>query len=155
GVVIHEVATGLERRVLPTDQALISAVAFNSDGRMLATAGVDGTVLVWDLLAPPPGQKEPGDVNLEALWTDLGTEDGARVERAVLRLAAIPKQSVPFLRKQVKAGEKPDDQEQYDKLIADLDGESFEARKRADTELARLGIKAKPALQRALRNDPS
>src|SRR5262249_12890771 len=134
GITIHETAGGAARRGLPSDQQRLSAPAFSPDGRGLGSPRSGRTLLLWDPAAPPPGEKapagEPTDKDLAGLWTDLASEDGARVERAALRLRAAPEQAVPFVRKNLQAAEVPSE-EKLARLIADLDSSSFKTRKAA------------------------
>jgi hypothetical protein len=155
---VQEMGTGAVRRVLATDQRGVSGLAFSPDSRLLASVSMDGTALLWDLTAPAPGDAaaaELTDKDLAALWGDLGGRDGAKVDRAVVRLAADPKRSVPFLRDNVKRAESAEDEKVLAKLIADLDSDDFETRKRAQEELGNRGARVKPALLRALEGKPS
>jgi WD40 repeat protein len=61
-VSLYEVATGKERCRFEGHLSGIRAVAFSSDGRTLATAGEDSTVLLWDLTRAPatgPAKQRP------------------------------------------------------------------------------------------------
>ena len=46
-------ATGREVRRFRPDHGGVAALAFTADGRRLASAGADGTVLLWDVPAGP------------------------------------------------------------------------------------------------------
>jgi hypothetical protein len=69
-------------------------------------------------------------------------------------LADAPDEALPFLRARVKPyPTAPADVMR--KLLADLDGESFERRETATKRLKELGLQAEPALRAALRARPS
>ena len=55
-ITLWDVATGQARRELEGHQAGVFALAVRPDGRALASASQDGTVLVWDLAGPPAGK---------------------------------------------------------------------------------------------------
>jgi WD40 repeat protein len=52
---LWEIATGRERRVLRGHLDQVHALALFPDGRTLASASGDSTILVWDLTARRPG----------------------------------------------------------------------------------------------------
>jgi hypothetical protein len=99
-----------------------------------------------------------GSVKLEALWTDLASDDARKAFQAVRALAARPKEAAPFLRDQLRplaAAETNDSPERIAKLTADLDANDFETRDKASKELAKLGPRAEATLKKALENSPS
>ena len=69
------------------------------------------------------------------------------------RLVAVPERSIPLLKEQLAAD--PKLAEKLPRLIADLDSDEFKVRDKATTELAKLGVLAEPALQKALTANPS
>jgi RNA polymerase sigma factor (sigma-70 family) len=156
-VVLYEVATGKVRRLLAGHQGEVGAVAFSRDGTVLASAGGELTAVVWDLSGrlgedvPRRNQLEPQE--LTALWSELSGEDAARAYRAILILAAVPKQSVPFLRERLQPVAAADDPVRR-RLVADLDRADFQARQKAMAELERLGWGAEPTLRKALGEQP-
>jgi hypothetical protein len=130
----------------------VPGVAFSRDGKRLASAGADGSALVWDVHtlalpggAPPTRLPPPA---LEALWTDLAGEDAATAHRAVAVLVALPGQALPFLKARLRPATL-DDRKQIAPLLKDLDSDRFPVREKATRELARLGELAAPALRRA------
>jgi WD40 repeat protein len=131
----------------------VDSLAFSPDGKWLAVGGHANTALVCDVAALTTGQMpEVGKLTakeLDALYDDLKSADGAKAYVAVTRLAASGKESTPFLKERLK-GEPGPDEQRIARLIADLDDDSFDVRERASAALERLGTKAEAALRQAL-----
>jgi hypothetical protein len=73
----------------------------------------------------------------------------------VSQLAAAPADAVPYLAKQVRPAEgKAPDAAALTKLVGELNSDDFDAREKAERELAALGAAAAPALRKALEGDP-
>jgi hypothetical protein len=66
---------------------------------------------------------------------------------AILELAAVPNNAVPFLKNSLRPVEPPD-AKQVAKLIEELDNDSFQTRERASRELEKLADLARTALQK-------
>jgi hypothetical protein len=90
---------------------------------------------------------------LTELWDKLGHEDPMQAYRAMRRLAASPKQSVPLLRERFAAHLKA--QLALAALVAQLDEDKFAVRQKAQEALLAAGDDAIPALHKALVKPPS
>jgi hypothetical protein len=151
-------ATGAELRRLQGHRNGITCLAFAADGKTLASGSWDTTALVWDVSGLPgrkgesAGELRPGP--LEALWTDLASDDAAGAYRAIQALAAAPRQTVPFLQARLRPISARE-AKQVAALLADLDSDDFAVREKATAALERLGEPAEPALRKALEGQPS
>jgi WD40 repeat protein len=155
---LWDVATGKELRQLPGHRGRVSHVAFSADGRRLASASADGTVLIWDV-APLGTQVRGKDSDLPAqqldtLWTDLASADAARAYCALQGLMRAPRQFVPLCKKQVRPVALADPKH-VTQLLADLDSEHFDVRDRATRALQAFEEQVEPALRKASMNPPS
>jgi RNA polymerase sigma factor (sigma-70 family) len=103
--------------------------------------------------ADKPPEPAPVGEKLEALWTDLASDDQAKAWRAAFQLAAAPKDATRLLTGRLKPVVV--DAERLAKLIRDLDADDFDTRERASTELKNAGEVAVPHLRKALENNPS
>jgi hypothetical protein len=158
-VVLWELASGKVRAEFRGHRGAVTALAFAPDGRTLATGGADTTVLLWDLTggidaaARPPG-KLSGE-RLDGLWSDLGSSDARKAYRAMTRLAAAPAEAVALLRERVKPdARKPLGAREVERLIAELEGDSFAVREQARRALEEAGRSVRPALLKALEAKP-
>jgi WD40 repeat protein len=147
---LWEVATGKLRLALRAhDQGVLSA-SFSPDGRLLAVACGDRTGLVWDLLTRP----RFGPAELTAEWEALASADAERAYSAVCRLAGDHERAVAWLRTRLRPGAAPD-RPRVARLIAELDGDLFTDRERAEKELEAMGSGVAADLRRALDARPS
>jgi HEAT repeat protein len=87
------------------------------------------------------------------LWSDL-TGEAPKAYRAIWTLGASLKQATPFLSDRLKPTEEVD-AKFVQRLLADLDSNQFETREKAGKELAKLGERIAPDLQKALDKNPS
>src|SRR5262249_20995002 len=79
GVGLYEVSTGKERGRFTGQRDRVTSLAFAPDGKTLATASKDTTVVVWDVFGVGKDGNPRGDLStddLKARWTDLASEDG-------------------------------------------------------------------------------
>jgi WD40 repeat protein len=154
---VWELASGKVRCEFRGHRGAVHALAFSPDCRILVSGGQDTTVLLWDVATPPGLVIRPGarltPPELASLWFDL-EGDAHAAHRALARLAASPTDAVGLVRRELKpvAALEP---KEVERLIADLDAESFEARQKAGAVLAQAGRAIRPALVRALAANPS
>jgi WD40 repeat protein len=155
---VWDAATGKELHRFAGHQGGVIALAFTADGRRLVSGSFDTTALVWDVAgvvkAGRPLSAELPPAALEALWADLSGADAVRAYRAVVALAAAPRSAVALIQKRVRPAAAADPR-RVERLLVELDSETFEVRDRAARELEKLGEGARPALRKALEGKPS
>lgn len=152
---LRELATGKDRLRLTGHHKTVACLAFAGDGRHLASGSADTTALVWDLgkVAWQSTEIAPSRETIERFWNDLGGEDAVQAYRAVWGLAENYQQAAPVLQDRLRIGTGAE--KVVDRLIADLDSDSFALRERASAELKKMGAFALPAVRRALEGQPS
>jgi dipeptidyl aminopeptidase/acylaminoacyl peptidase len=155
---LWEAATGKERGKLEGHDNSIFRLALSPDGRRLASASEDHTVLVWNLKPEPKAgatavKLKPEE--LEALWVDLGSEDGNRAFDAINRLSASPSTAVEFLSGRLKPTIAWTEKVDVPHLIEQLDDDDFDTRERASAALEKLGQAAIPHLRREYEGKPT
>jgi len=152
---LWDLKTRKERGRFAGRQGAITGLAFTADGKRLASAGRDGTTIIWDLAKPQPVEQplnvERTDRELEALWNRMadGTEDDAY--RAVWDMVGSPRSSVPFVEARLLLIAP---ENSIDRWIADLDSDKFDRRQRAVAELEKRVEWAETALRELLASKP-
>jgi WD40 repeat protein len=152
---LWELASGRRRHAFVGHETWVYSVAFSPDGRLLASSSIEAPVYTWDVTgAKAPPRPAPTAAELSRSWDELVGADAEAAFGAIRRLAAAPAAAVPFLRQRVKpvAAVPPG---RLRRLLAELDGDDFAARRRAAAELEGLADAAAPALRKALEKPPS
>jgi hypothetical protein len=133
----------------------VGALAFSTDGKRLACA-VAGTVLVLDVSANAGKYNKPAAAptsgQLEQLWSDLASRDGARAVRAVWAMADAAGPAVAFLARRMYPLSL--DSRRVEQWVRDLQDPRYATRARAHDELSRLDEAARPWLEKNLENNP-
>jgi hypothetical protein len=153
--VVYGTGTGKEVVRLRGQQGPIRALAFSRDGRLLASGGTNGMILLWKM---PEGEGLPATLKAEeadSFWQALGDADAARANRALAGLTAAPAQAVPLIRDRFPVTHKRPSPERLARLVAELDDDLFKVREQATRELAEAGSDAAGVLRKALANTPS
>lgn len=91
---------------------------------------------------------------LDQLWENLASEDHDRAYHAMREMIAAPQSCLKYLRQHLKPPAAVSARG-YERLIADLDSDSFKWREKAQLELRKIGYRAEPYLRRTLKNPPS
>ena len=117
---------------------------------MLASGGDDTSIVIWDL----QGRLErkgalPTDLELDAFWSDLKSEDALRAEQAIQGLVAGQERTAALIGRHLGPVHVASDQ-LITRLVYRLNSEHFEERAQAIAELTALDESAVPGLRRAL-----
>lgn len=148
-LVFWDLVTGTRLLDRSSGGAGIISIALCPDGRSVASAMDDGSVLVWRV---PTGKRDPRPIKAlepnaaRELWDALAGEDIEKISRAVDDIAAGGPESMRMLKEHLM----PLADEGFRRLVADLEAESYDVRERASDELKTLGRAALPAVRRAL-----
>jgi WD40 repeat protein len=158
-ILFWDTATGQKIGALGGHRGAVRQVTFAPDGKQLVTASDDGTALVWNVAAALDAARQASRMTppahpLEQLWADLSGEDARRADAALLELAARPRDALPLLKERLHPVAVVDAKD-LARWLADLDGDSFEARAQAMAELTKVGEPARDGLQAALAGKPS
>jgi WD40 repeat protein len=152
--IIHvwDTVTGQELKQFQGHAEVVNALAYAPDGKTLASASSDSTALVWDVskvARATPAARSLKPAELEVCWAALAGSDAADAYAKMGDLVAAPKDTVAFLKEQLKPVA-PIDLERVQELIEQLDDPKFPVREKAARELEQLGEQVVPALDKAL-----
>jgi WD40 repeat protein len=155
---VWQVSTGQRLGEFRAHDQEVLAVTFSPDGRRLITGSIDKTARIHDLGRFERFRRPARVALLEGepgpLWQQLGGDDARVAYQAIGKLAAAPEQAVPFLARRLRPARAPEEK-RIRALLGDLDGDNFEARRKAEKELEQVGEEGEPVLQRFLQEKPS
>lgn len=154
---VWEVATGREVGPVGPLAQFGGSVAFSPDGRTLALAGPNTAVTLHDLPAALGVRRPAGPLGVaarESAWAALADGQARQAYRAVMLLAARPRQAVALVAEKLHPAS-ADEARRIAGWVADLDSDRFADRERASRALRGAGRTALPALRRALTGRPS
>jgi WD40 repeat protein len=153
-ILVWDLARGREQRRFKGFDVEVVWLSFSPDGRRLVSGLADSTLLVWDVgpRRAAPGA-ELGAEGVAKAWADLAGADAPRAFRARGALASSPEEAVALLKGRLRRAQAPDAQ-RLRRLLADLGGEEFPVREKAQAGLEELGDLAEPALRQALADKP-
>jgi WD40 repeat protein len=152
-IVLWEVCSGqVIRQIDRPSWAIYKPLAFSPDGRTLACGEGDSTILLWDVTGQPKSAPLSG-ADLTGLWSDLAA-DASKANRAIWGFAGAVKQTLPFLKDQLRAVPAAD-AKLLAMLIGDLDSPTFAVRQKAGRALEELGEKAEGAIRKMLAAEPT
>jgi WD40 repeat protein len=155
-ILLWEVATGKPRGQFTGHQGRIYTLVFAPDCKHLASGADDTTALLWDLslIAKSSSGTLHRRTDLAAGWEDLASEDGKKAYHALWSLAAMPEETIAFLKDRLQAVT-PDDAKRIEQLIGQLDSDDFGVRERATRELEKLEGTVEETLRQAIEQSAS
>jgi RNA polymerase sigma factor (sigma-70 family) len=148
---LYETASGGILKELVGHDRSVTDMAFTPDGRRLVTVSEDQTGLIWDVT--PPALGDAGAKLLPQVWDALAASDPKLGYNAVAALTANPREAIALLRKQLRAAPVPTDAD-LDRLVGQLDADSFAERQKAMAELERFGPNAVAGVKARLKQSP-
>lgn len=155
---VWDALSGARLAALAGHRGAVVSLAFSPDGKMLASGSNDTTILLWDAVRLPHGERPKGAAlgakELQARWSDLLNGHAATAHGAIRDLASAPRQAAGLLKEHLRPVVAADPKVTA-RLVADLDGDDFDTRERAARELEKLGEGVEPALRKALADGPS
>jgi WD domain, G-beta repeat len=151
-----EVPMGISQQVhsLRGHDAPVSLLAFSPDGRSIACAYRDSTVLIWDIASLALNPLSGGGLSPEQLWVDLAADQPAIAWKAHWGLVAGSTKSVALVKGRLRPVPRPDARMLAQRLN-ELDSIQYAVRERAMKELENMGPAAEPALHKALKTPVS
>jgi WD40 repeat protein len=157
GIHVWHVRTGQELAAFRGHTGVINAFAFTPNGKTLASASADTTVLTWDLsaaLSKPLPQRMFTDAELKTRWGTLASADTQQAFSALCDLTGAPTPTVALLNRQLRPAPALD-LATVNRLIADLGDPAFKVRQKATAALLQLDERVVPVIDKALAGKPA
>jgi len=153
---IWDLVTAQEAGQLRGHEGSLTHICVSPSGQTLVTGSVDTTALSWELAKLAriePARGTPlTTTELDSLWSDLARADAAVAFAATRKLLTDRRQVAALLGERLRPLPSVDEARMAE-LVAELGG-AFETRRKAASELERLGELAVPRLQKALEENP-
>jgi WD40 repeat protein len=121
------------------------------DERTLASGNANSTIVLWDVSGVGAYSQPEQPVDTESAWQELASKDCSRAFRAMRRLVAIPRQSIPFLKEHAR----PISEETIRRCASQLDVEEAEVRTGAFNSLALAAGEIQVHLEKLLSEKPA
>ncbi|MFO0878975.1 MAG: PQQ-binding-like beta-propeller repeat protein [Gemmataceae bacterium] len=157
---VWEVRTGQLIHEIQGHQGWVWGIALSPNEKHLASCSVDTKLHLWEVSefgsAAPRARAQLTDQQFETHWKQLTSSDAGAAYRSICALASDPGTSLPRLKVRLAtrpAGEPP--APDLTQLIRHLDADIYAVREEATRQLGQLGVRALPALQKALADRPS
>jgi RNA polymerase sigma factor (sigma-70 family) len=150
---IHELATGEVCRHFRGHHNQVTRMAFTADSRRLVSVSDDSTGLVWDVSYAKLAIPSNGD--RESLWQDLTRPEWVVAGPALASFATKPAVLLAMVGERMPAADQPDVPEgAIGRWIEQLAVPQFDARRKAQAELARVGRAVLPMLREKMKSMP-
>ncbi len=147
-VLFFDLATSQQIHKVAGHELPVSLLAFSPDGKTMACAYRDATVLLWD--CPKPANTSPTLtpsilLSFEQLWQQLESAEPPTAWKAHWGLVLGSTKTASFLKERLRPV-RPVDLRPLGQRIKELDSDQFAVRARAMKDLEAMGMAAEPAL---------
>jgi WD40 repeat protein len=154
GIRIYSLADGVEKARLLAHDGDVLSLTFSDDGTRLASGSSDSTALIWDVKRafklPKPETARKDESALTGHLRELEGADNLAAYRAIWALAGTGDQAVKLLGGHIRPIGKSD-AKTIAGLIAKLEDDNAEVRRRSQAELEGMRHAAEKAVREALR----
>jgi WD40 repeat protein len=130
-----------------------NALAYDPTGKVIAVGGDDGVVEIWEVRVHRAKAETVRPEAVEGYWAVMAAANPAESYRATSALIRAPGATVPFLEKHLKPTV-PAEGKDVNRLIEELDDESFDVREKAERQLAAHRGHWEAKMRSALAKDP-